>query len=128
GPGDDSCATPVDERTFGVEGFGPYQATFTPTSRGTWRVVAAYSGDASNVATTTACSSSTIQAIVPPPNDDFGDATLVSALPFEDTVELEGATSQANEPWGCGFPSHTVWYSFTPDDDTLVNSSIVGSG
>ncbi len=126
GPGDASCSAPVDEEVFGVAGFGPYQASFSPTSAGTWRVVAAYSGDAANEARTTACDGATVEAVVPPPNDDFADATPVSGLPFADTVDPWGASMEPNEPWGCWIPSRTVWYAVTPTDDMRVTSSLSG--
>jgi hypothetical protein len=57
----------------------------------------------------------------PPGNDGFSDATAISALPFSDTVDLTEATFEAGEPPGCYYsPNKSVWYSFTPADDMIV--------
>jgi hypothetical protein len=128
GPGDTTCSVAVDEDVVPVNGPGPYLATFTPDSAGVWRVTASYSGDTANAPTATTCGALTVDVLVPPPNDAFSNATHVTTLPFADTVDTVGATSEPNEPWGCGFPSRSVWYSFTPADDVLVSASLVGSG
>jgi hypothetical protein len=126
GPGDVSCATPLEEKTFVAGGFGPYQATFTPTSLGTWRVVAAYSGDDANASASSACGNATTEVVVPPANDDFADAVDVGRLPFTDSVNTGGASREPNEPFSCSFSSRTVWYAFTPDDDVRVTLSLSG--
>ena len=57
GPNDATCASaPAFTSTVTVSGNGSYASTnFTPTSTGTYRWTAAYSGDAANVAAVTAC-------------------------------------------------------------------------
>jgi len=66
-----------------------------------------------------------VQELAPrPANDEFADATIVQALPFEDSVEMAGSDPDAGDPRGCGVvasaPSTSVWYAFTPAQDTQV--------
>jgi hypothetical protein len=59
----------------------------------------------------------TVHVEVPPPpaNDNFADATLVSALPFSFQGDLNGATTEPGEPsFSCTPPQGTVWFAFTP--------------
>jgi hypothetical protein len=63
----------------------------------------------------------------PPGNDDFADATPIASLPFSDTVDLTGATTQASEPSpSCvGLPlQNTAWYAFTPTTTESVTARI----
>jgi hypothetical protein len=57
-------------------------------------------------------------ALAQPANDNFANATVIdaSALPFTDTTDTTGATSEAGEPLAvCSyFTDGTVWYAFTP--------------
>jgi hypothetical protein len=57
-------------------------------------------------------------ALAQPANDDFANATVIdaSALPFTDTVDTTGATTEADEPLAvCSYYTDgTVWYAFTP--------------
>lgn len=65
-------------------------------------------------------SSATVQAqTAPPPNDDIEDATVVGEVPFRDTVDTTGATTDVSppDPSDCVSPSNTVWYAFTPTVD-----------
>ena len=55
-----------------------------------------------------------VETLAPPPNDNFANATPVTALPFTDRVDLSRATTQPSEPQPCISTSDTVWYSFTP--------------
>jgi hypothetical protein len=64
----------------------------------------------------------------PPSNDDFNDATVISSLPFSDSLNNEEATSAADDPSSACFgETHTVWYSFTPDEDVTINANTIGS-
>lgn len=68
------------------------------------------------------------RATEPPANDNFADAVLVGALPFDDAVTTSGATEEKHEPEpGCGPIGRTVWYRFTPDTDTEVRVDTAGS-
>jgi hypothetical protein len=55
-----------------------------------------------------------------PANDNVANATVVSALPFTDSVDTTDATIESNEG-GCGPPTHTVWYRINlPQTATAV--------
>jgi hypothetical protein len=63
-----------------------------------------------------------------PSNDDFADATVISSLPFSDTVDNSDATTEADEPGAiCFLPSQTVWYSFTPTVNTTIQADLAES-
>ena len=71
-------------------------------------------------------SMSTPVLAAPLANDNFADATAITSLPFSASVDSTDATSEAGEPFTCGFPIRTVWYSFTPTQDIGVRLDIVG--
>ena len=63
----------------------------------------------------------------PPSNDLISGATAIPALPFTDTVDTTGATTdatdvQANNSCGAPFTNNSVWYTFTagPGDTALA--------
>jgi hypothetical protein len=67
---------------------------------------------------------------IPPANDDFSNATVISSLPFIDSVETFNATNAFDDPysWCAGYwYGHTVWYSFTPTEYTRVEVNPSGS-
>lgn len=58
--------------------------------------------------------------VAPEPHDDLATAKSLST-PSQDSVRLEDATVEANEPTSCVRGGNTVWYSYTaPQDGTLV--------
>ena len=65
--------------------------------------------------------------LLPPPNDDFDDATPVDVLPFSDEVDTDLATSAADDP-DCNGNLHSVWYAFTPTADMEIQADTFGSG
>ena len=69
---------------------------------------------------------------VPPPskgNDDFASAVVITGpLPYSNKLDSLGATVEAGEPASCGSMINTVWYSFTPAVDMLVEADTLGSG
>jgi hypothetical protein len=65
-------------------------------------------------------------ALAQPTNDDFDSATVISALPFVDSISTVDATNPGDDPFCNGF-EHTVWYSFTPTQDTTIRADTVGS-
>jgi PKD repeat protein len=70
-------------------------------------------------------------AILPPPNDNFAAATPVPALPFDVTVDLTAASSEAGEPTpscGSGSPTSTAWYRFTPAQTGSISASAFAFG
>jgi chitodextrinase len=72
-----------------------------------------------------------LQAVPPPPNDDFANAKVIAALPFDENVDATAATVESGEPFAsiCEAPppSATVWYAFTPTVGESVTASIGGS-
>lgn len=62
----------------------------------------------------------------PPANDNFANATPVSDLPFDDSVDTISATLEGVEPTpSCDFgqTDRTVWYAFTPDTSGLISAN-----
>jgi hypothetical protein len=55
GPTDTTCSSPVETKTFAVQGSGPYTLEFTANRVGSWLVSRSYSGDAANMALIEAC-------------------------------------------------------------------------
>jgi hypothetical protein len=62
----------------------------------------------------------------PPPNDDFDNATVITGLPFTDTISTVEATTAPDDP-DCAGTSATVWYVFTPDTDLRIQADTFGS-
>ena len=75
----------------------------------------------------------TAGAASPPSNDKIGGATLVSSLPFTDTVDTTAATTdatdaQANQSCGAPHTNNSVWYKFTASKgDTTLSVDTTGS-
>jgi PKD domain len=68
-----------------------------------------------------------ISVIPPPANDDIGNATAISGLPYSNTVDVTGATIEQGEPTpSCvGYlQTGTAWYSFT----TSQTGSLMATG
>jgi hypothetical protein len=64
----------------------------------------------------------------PPPNDDLANATVISTLPFTDTVDNSEATSEAGEPSCFGPPpAGSVWWASTAEADGLLRPRTTGS-
>jgi hypothetical protein len=67
-----------------------------------------------------------LQEILPPPNDNFADATVIPPLPFEDAVDTAAATTEPGEPVpSCASTpdGKSVWYAFTPSKSGLVSAN-----
>lgn len=62
----------------------------------------------------------------PPDNDDFDDAVVVEALPFEHEVDTSHATTANDDP-DCVGRGPTVWYRFTATEDMRVEANTFGS-
>jgi len=68
-----------------------------------------------------------LELSAPPPNDDFADATNVTSLPFEDTVDTFTATREPGEPeTSCSFGEveRTVWYRITVQQSGYISTSV----
>ena len=68
-----------------------------------------------------------VMAADAPPNDNFADATLISALPFTDSVDNTEATTEDGEPQNFEPSYYTVWYSFTPTTSGEYQADMTGS-
>lgn len=68
-----------------------------------------------------------LEEVPPPANDFFADAVTISALPFNDVVDVGAATRETDEPQQCAGTYETVWYSFTPSETILVKADADGS-
>ena len=64
-----------------------------------------------------------------PQNDDFDLAATVAALPFADSLDVEAATLAGDDPptTCAGSFGHSVWYQFTPSEETHVVVDTFGS-
>lgn len=62
----------------------------------------------------------------PPANDDFDDAVVVGALPFEDQVRNDVATKAPDDP-GCAESGKTIWYTWTAPDALLIKIDATAS-
>jgi hypothetical protein len=68
----------------------------------------------------------TAQAV--PANDDFSAATVISAIPYTNSISTIEATSGDGDPLGfCDAAGPTVWYQFTPTADMRLNANTFGS-
>jgi hypothetical protein len=72
-----------------------------------------------------------VEVVPPPSNDDFANATPIASLPFSDSMDATAGTNEPGEPIpSCsytGLPSGTVWYRYTPREDSWVSASTLGS-
>lgn len=64
---------------------------------------------------------------VVPGNDNFANATTISALPFSDSGDLAEATTEPDEPRSCDDQDETIWYVFTATADAMVRADLFGS-
>jgi hypothetical protein len=58
--------------------------------------------------------------IQPPANDDFDNATTITALPYTDRINTSGATSAADDPTDCYGKDASVWYELTSISDIQI--------
>lgn len=65
-----------------------------------------------------------LRVTLPPPNDAFDAPVLIDALPFTAWAPLTYATTEANEPVGCGWGGdRSTWYEWTaPTDASMLLS------
>ena len=78
------------------------------------------------IALAVGASFTTFVMAAPPPNDDFDNATVITSLPFADTLDLSEATRAIDDPFWCS-ERETVWYRFTPASDIDVAINQFGS-
>lgn len=63
----------------------------------------------------------------PPPNDDWVNAPVITAVPFSDSVDTTEATTNGDPFNYCGGGSATVWYRIELAADARVELSTAGS-
>jgi sugar lactone lactonase YvrE len=64
----------------------------------------------------------------PPANDEIGQATVIGALPFTDSIHTATATRSAGDPSGACFSGlSNVWYQFTPPFDMFITVDMLPS-
>ena len=61
-------------------------------------------------------------------NDEFANATPITALPFSDVVNTAGTTIEPGEPQPCNYLSQSVWYTITPGVDEVLKADTAGTG
>ncbi|WP_439663970.1 PKD domain-containing protein [Lentzea sp. HUAS TT2] len=63
----------------------------------------------------------------PPANDDFDNATTVTALPFSAKISSAGATKATDDPTACHYwGESTVWTRYTAQEDGFLRVSSSG--
>ena len=65
--------------------------------------------------------------VAAPANDDFGSAVVIPALPFTDHLNTAEATPSEGDPPDCFGNGPTVWYRFTPTENSRINANTSGS-
>jgi photosystem II stability/assembly factor-like uncharacterized protein len=67
--------------------------------------------------------------VIPPPNDNFVNATVVGAVPFTDMVNSMLATTQASDPTPTcvGSRANSIWYRYTASANGTVTADTFGS-
>src|SRR5215213_3130119 len=65
----------------------------------------------------------------PPANDNFASADVVPGVPFTDSGDLAGTTSEPGEPSSACLPSpsQTAWYALTPSTSGSLRVDLSGS-
>jgi hypothetical protein len=63
----------------------------------------------------------------PPANDDFDAAVVVGDLPFGTSISTADTTAATDDPTSCT-NNGSVWFSFSPDRDMIVQANTFGSG
>jgi len=68
-------------------------------------------------------------AATPPSNDDFDQATAITALPFTAQQDTSGATKATDDPYWCQSNDvvGTVWFQYTATEDGLLRATSAGS-
>ena len=63
----------------------------------------------------------------PKPNDDFAGAFEIVGTPFKNKEDTSGMTIELGEATSCHGMTNSVWYSFTPPTDRLLEANTAGS-
>jgi hypothetical protein len=66
-----------------------------------------------------------VNAVVPPENDNFANAMAITGVPFTNHVDTTAATMEPNEQtYTCDYVSHSVWYAFTPTETMSLTARV----
>jgi hypothetical protein len=105
---------------------GTWSAAFTVALQGGttyWFMVSTNQPDAS----TLRFSLQETEPLPPVANDDFDAATPITDTPFDQTLDVSGATAAADDPTDCYSTRGSVWYAFTPTSSGTLDISTTGS-
>jgi hypothetical protein len=78
------------------------------------------------IATALLCFDAPAALAAAPANDDFSAATSIEALPFHTALDSSEATTAPDDPL-CAGNGASLWYSFTPSADVIVDADTFGS-
>src|SRR5262249_51176066 len=69
-----------------------------------------------------------LNAVLPPPNDNFASAMNITTIPFTGNLDTSAATVEPGEPAVCDFvqSSQTAWYTYTPATTGSLSASTSG--
>jgi hypothetical protein len=98
---------------------------WTPTASQAGSFFVTFQGD--NLSGNTGVAVTQITVIPPPPpNDDFANATVLTAIPSTVTQDVTNATVAADDPF-CITRNQTVWFAFTPTQNVRLEANTFGS-
>jgi hypothetical protein len=123
GPNDATCATSIFSSTATVSGNGNYNSgSFTPTTVGTYRWIANYSGDANNNGTANGCNEANEATVVGPRSPALTTQAsapiVIGSGSLSDVATLSGATANA---------TGTITFNLYGPNDATCASSIFTS-
>lgn len=61
-----------------------------------------------------------------PAHDNFDDAVMIAAFPFNDALDTSEATVDVDDP-ACAGQAATIWYQFTATNNTTITANTFGS-
>lgn len=132
-------------RTYSTDGTGSYIAKRLPEGayklrfgctrdlQPEWYDNASDAVSATPVFTSLAAPATGVNAVLAfktaPANDALSSATVVSTLPFKETLDVTMATMEAGEPNRCGSSTMrgSIWYRYTAAEPALVRASTEGT-
>jgi hypothetical protein len=122
GPNDATCSVSIHSATVNVTGDGAYTDNFTPTTAGTYRWVASYSGDLPNTLSRSgACNDANESVIVNPKQPTI--TTDASADPPTGTALGSAISDQATLSGTAAGAGGTITFiAYGPDDATCATA------
>ena len=68
-----------------------------------------------------------VQQVIPPANDLFANAEVITSLPFSTAPDITDAGFEPGEPQACtNGMNQSLWYSFTPTETMSIRGSTPG--